>query len=87
MTNITLDVLAQKVDGLKENVNQRFDTLETNMKRIERASGITMKDHEDRIRKVEEVSASNSTKLGIIAAIQAAFSVFTSGVAGWFGSR
>lgn len=76
MTSVTLDVLAQKIDNLTENVNRGFGDIKADIK-----------DHEDRIRAIDKRSLENEQRLGVFSAAQAAFTVLAAAVAGWFGSR
>jgi len=101
MDELEIDLLNSQINRLKDSIESRFQRIEANLshhstleteKLAQVKSDISaiktlIKDHEDRIRIVDDAVISNKTTTTLIQAGQAALTLIAAAVAAWLGSR
>lgn len=101
MDDLQIELLESQIKRLTDSIEARFQRIETNLNHhstldAEKLSQVksdlgtlktAIKDHEDRIRIVDDSVISNKTTTTLIQAGQAALTLIAAAAAAWLGSR
>ena len=101
MDDIQVQLLTEQFNHFRDSIESRFQRIEKELKHHEQLEteklkavrstldGVRteMKDHENRIRKIDDLVISNKTTTTIFQAGQAGLTLVAAAIAAWLGSR